>query len=154
MMISSKGRYAIRTMVELALKNNGSFIPLHEIASKQDISKKYLESIVKILIQKDLIEGLSGKGGGYRLKRTADKYTVSEILECAEGKLISVSCVCKESLCDKRGDCLSFPIWIGLQTLINNYLNNFTLQDILEKNLLIEKVSNTIQGEYKCKINY
>ena len=145
MMISTKGRYAVRTMVELAHNNNGRFIPLHEIANKQDISKKYLESIVRILIQNNLIEGLSGKGGGCRLKRTADKYTIAEILECAEGELISVRCVCEDSICERKSECLPLPIWKGLQTIIDDYLNNFTLQDLLEKDLLEEKVAKQLQ---------
>lgn len=147
MMISTKGRYAIRTMIELAKDNDNSFKPLHVIATNQDISKKYLEAIVKILITNQLIEGVSGKGGGYRLSRPAKDYTLSEILECAEGSLVTVKCVCNEDSCEKKADCYTYPVWNGLQLLIDNYLKNFTLADIMDKDVINAKVMEQLKGE-------
>ena len=93
MMVSTRGRYALRVMIDLAEHNNGKFIPLKDIAERQEISEKYLESIVKSLTKADVLEGLRGKGGGYRLTRPAEEYNVYEILKLTEGSMAPVSCL-------------------------------------------------------------
>ena len=98
MLVSTKGRYALRVMIDLAEHSSGGYIPLKDIAERQDISEKYLESIVVLLSKAGLLEGLRGKGGGYRLKRKPEEYRVSEILKLTEGSLAPVSCV--EGGCD------------------------------------------------------
>ncbi len=141
MVISSKGRYGLRVMVELALAPQDVNQPLHEIALRQDISKKYLETIVKTLIKGNLIQGASGKGGGYRLSRPPEAYTLAEILECVEDSLALVQCVSQDCTCTKTADCYTFPIWSCLQSLNDLYFRSFTLKDVIEKQPTQEKVA-------------
>ena len=108
MMVSTRGRYALRVMIDLAEHNNGKFIPLKDIAERQEISEKYLESIVKSLTKADVLEGLRGKGGGYRLTRPAEEYNVYEILKLTEGSMAPVSCLEDAAReCERRGMCAS-----------------------------------------------
>ena len=125
MVISSKGRYALRVMVYLAVNHDGSFIPLKEISQHEELSQKYLESITRMLSKAHLIEAASGHGGGYRLTREPEEYSVGEILKLTEGTLAPVSCL-KEL-------CYTLPIWQGLADLINNYFDNMTLADVAGK---------------------
>jgi len=131
-MISTRGRYALRVMLDLAEQNSDSFIPLEEIANRQGISKKYLESILKVLVQNDLLKGLRGKGGGYRLTRQPSSYTVGEILELTEGTLAIVSCLNDEkNPCQKKSGCHTFPMWQKFDQMVHNYFFGITLADLL-----------------------
>ncbi len=130
-MISSRGRYALRVMVYLALNGAGEAVPLKDISEKEKISQKYLESIARLLSKNHLIEGSSGRGGGYRLVRKPEEYSIGEILRLTEGTLAPVSCLKEDALpCEKSGLCYSLPIWKGLSDLINQYFDGITLEDV------------------------
>ncbi len=131
MKISTKGRYALRVMVELSCHDPEVYVPLEEIAEQQEISKKYLEAIVKRLVQEQLIIGLRGKGGGYKLARSPETYTVGSILKATEGSLAPVACLesCGES-CPRAGECVTLPLWKDLHKLIDDYLEGVTLDQL------------------------
>ena len=136
MMISTKGRYALRVMTQLAQSEEGKLIPLKEIAGDQGISLKYLESIMSILVKNKLVEGASGKGGGYKLSRSADEYSLGEILRITEGNLDPVSCPAIEGqYCERNMHCLTFPVWKELSDLISGFLDGKTLADISENHI-------------------
>ena len=131
-MISTKGRYALRVMLDLAKNNTGSYVPLKDIAERQAISKKYLEIIVKEMVTGGLIAGASGKGGGYKLLRKPEKYTVGEILELMEGTLSPVACLAdKDYRCDRRKSCETLPMWKEFDTLVHDYFYGKKLTDLL-----------------------
>ncbi len=131
-MISTKGRYALRVMLDLAKNNTGSYVPLKDIAERQAISKKYLEIIVKEMVTGGLIAGASGKGGGYKLLRKPEKYTVGEILELMEGTLSPVACLAdKDYRCDRRKSCEALPMWKEFDTLVHDYFYGKKLTDLL-----------------------
>ncbi len=133
MMISTRGRYALRILVDLAEKQNDGYITLKETAERQEISEKYLESIVKDLVKARLIEGLRGKGGGYRLARPADEINVLEVLRSTEGPLIPVACLEEGSRPCLRADaCRTLPLWEGLNKVVSEYLGGFTVQDLIK----------------------
>lgn len=133
MKISTKGRYALRMMLDLAEHQNDGFIALKDIAQRQNISKKYLEQIVTILNRSDILNTTRGFQGGYKLSKTPDKYTVWEILRYTEGSLAPVACLENEPVqCDRGGECAMLPVWKGLNKVICDYLDNITLQDILD----------------------
>lgn len=133
MMISTKGRYALRVMVDLADHNDGSFIPLNDIAERQGISEKYLESIVSSLSKAKIVESIRGKGGGYRLNRPLEEYTVAEILNCTEGEFAPVSCLSTdENECERRNECPTLSMWKNLQDMVNNYFENVTIRNLVE----------------------
>ena len=130
-MISTKGRYALRVMVDLAEHRSGDFVPLKEIARRQDISEKYLESILKSLVKNGLLQGLRGKGGGYKLTREPEQYTVREILALTEDSLAPVSCLEEGAAeCPRRGVCRTLGLWKGLYDTINSYLDGVTVADL------------------------
>lgn len=132
MMISTKGRYALRVMIDLAEHSGDGFIPLKEIAERQNISVKYLESIIKVLTQQGLLQGLRGKGGGYKLTRPAEKYTVGDILRLTEGNLAPVACLSSgKVVCENAADCRTLDMWKGLYELINKYFDGITLLDLM-----------------------
>lgn len=134
MLVSTKGRYALRVMIDLAEHPTDGYIPLKLIAERQGISEKYLESIIKLLVRARLLTGLRGKGGGYRLNRPAASYSVGEILRLTEGTLAPVSCLeCSPNKCDRAGACRTLPMWEKLDGLINGYLDSVTLADLLEE---------------------
>ena len=131
MMVSTKGRYALRVMIDLAEINKGEYIPLKDIAKRQDISQKYLESIMVILSKAGLVDGRHGKGGGYKLNRTADEYTVGEILRLTENGLVPVSCLKEErNTCERIAECRTLPMWESLNKLINDFFDDITLADL------------------------
>ncbi|MBR5348692.1 MAG: Rrf2 family transcriptional regulator [Lachnospiraceae bacterium] len=131
-MISTRGRYALRVMIDLAENNNGSFIPLKDIAARQEISKKYLEIIVKDMVNAGLILGASGKGGGYQLCRDPEDYVVGEILELMEGSLSSVACLAdKNYVCPRRSACKTLPMWEEFDEIVHNYFYGKKLTDLL-----------------------
>ena len=131
MLISTKGRYALRVMLELAQGEPGECMPLPVIAQRQGISEKYLESIIAVLARAGLVEGQRGKGGGYRLSRELKDYSVGEIVRLTEGSLAPVSCLEGENTCPRADKCLSLPVWEKLDALINDYLDSVSLADLL-----------------------
>ena len=133
-MISTKGRYAIRVMIDLAEHDQGKYIPLKDIAARQEISKKYLEIIVKDMVTGGLLTGASGKGGGYRLNRKPEEYSIGEILELMEGTLSPVACLAEEvNDCPRKGACQTLPLWTEFDQLVRSFFYNRTLSDLLSK---------------------
>lgn len=131
-MISTKGRYAIRLMIDLAEQNSENPIPLDTIAARQDISKKYLESIVKLLVTGKLVKGASGKKGGYSLTRSPEKYTILEILHLTEGSMATVACLEKGAeKCPRMKQCKTVSMWRDYDQLVSDYFANITLKDLL-----------------------
>lgn len=133
MKISTKGRYALRVMIDLAASNSEEFISLKDIASRQEISMKYLELIVAMLNKSGLVDSQRGKKGGYKLARLTKDYTIGEILKLTEGSMTPVSCVeCGSKVCDRIENCVSYPLWMELDNLISNYLESVTLEDLID----------------------
>lgn len=134
MKISTKGRYALRMLIDLAQNQKDGYIALKDIAGRQNISKKYLEQIVPIFNKSNILKTNRGFQGGYRLARTPDKYTVGEILRLTEGSLAPVACLENEpNQCERSGECPTLPVWQGLYKAINEYLDGITLQDIIDR---------------------
>lgn len=135
MKISTKGRYALRMLLDLAEHQNEGFIALKDIAARQNISKKYLEQIIPILNKSDILAANRGYQGGYKLAKKPEKYTVGEILRLTEGSIAPVACLDRSPIeCDRSEDCLTLPIWKGLYKVITEYLDSITLQDIIDNN--------------------
>ena len=131
-MISTRGRYALRVMLDLAENDNGTYIPLKDIAERQEISKKYLEIIVKDLVKSGFLTAVSGKGGGYRLSRAPEDYTIGEILELMEGPLAPVACLTDgEVSCPRSENCLTLPMWKEYYQLIHEFFYSRKLSDLL-----------------------
>ena len=134
MMISTRGRYALRTMIDLAEHYaSGEYVPLKEIAARQEISEKYLESIVRPMNQNGLLEGVKGKGGGYRLSHQPSEITVGTILRLVEGNLITVSCLDEGHDFNRQEVCRDLPLWRKLDDLASGFLDSVTLEDLMEK---------------------
>lgn len=133
MKISTRGRYAIRVMLDLAEHNTGEYVPLVDIAKRQNISEKYLESIVSALVKNQLLVALRGKKGGYRLTRPADAYTIGDILRVSEGSFAPVACLeIKPNTCERANQCRTLKIWEGLEKIVNEYFDGITLQDLVD----------------------
>ncbi len=142
MKVSTKGRYALRMMIDLAEHQGEGFVALKDIAARQDISKKYLEQIIPILNRSDFLQANRGSQGGYRLAKAPKDYTVKDVLELTEGSLAPVACLdMMPAGCERSEDCVTLPLWKGLAEVIENYLDSVTLQDLLEKQT--EMYSNT-----------
>lgn len=134
MKISTKGRYAIRMLLDLAEHQNCGFIALKDIADRQNISKKYLEQITSVFNKSNFLRTTRGSQGGYQLAKSPDKYTVGEILRLTEGSVSPVPCVDEDTaIGDFGSECYMRPVWTGLNRIINEYLDGITLQDILEQ---------------------
>ena len=134
MKISTKGRYALRMLLDLAEHQNDGYVALRDIATRQSISKKYLEQIVPVFNKSNILKTNRGFQGGYRLARTPDKYTVGEILRLTEGSLAPVACLENDPVqCERSGECVTLPVWQGLYKVINEYLDGITLQDLLDR---------------------
>ena len=132
-MISTKGRYALRVMLDLAEHDKGQPVPLKDIAERQGISKKYLEIIVKDLVDGKLVKGASGKGGGYVLLRKPEEYSVGEIIELMEGTLAPVACLQKDAeVCPKVASCATLPLWQELDQLVHDFLYQKKLTDLIK----------------------
>ena len=133
MMISTRGRYALRILVDLAENRDRGTVTLREAAERQGISMKYLESIVKDLVKDRFVEGVRGKGGGYRLTRPAEEINVLEVLQSTDGPLSSVTCLEGNSTpCTRAAVCPTLPLWEGLNRVITGYLSGFTVQDLVQ----------------------
>jgi Rrf2 family protein len=131
MKISTRGRYALRAMIDLAEHHTGAYIPLRDVAGRQDISEKYLESILPALTKAGFVDGLRGKGGGYRLSRPAESYTVGSILRLAEGSLAPVACLdCDVNTCPRAAQCRTLPMWQRLNDTLNAFFDGITLADL------------------------
>ena len=131
MLVSTKGRYALRIMIDLAEHQADGYIPLKVIAERQDISEKYLESILKALVREKILTGLRGKGGGYRLAKPPERCTVGSILRLTEGSLAPVACLEDDAYqCPRMADCRTLPMWRKLNALVQDYLDGVTLADL------------------------
>ena len=132
MKISTRGRYALRVMIDLAEHCNGNFLPLKDIVARQEISQKYLESIMTDLSKAGMVDGQHGKGGGYKLNRAPEDYTVGEILRISEGDLAPISCLEQNAVkCERAQECKTLPMWRKLYGIINEYLDSVTLADLM-----------------------
>ena len=133
MKISTKGRYALRVMIDIAEHNGESYIPLKDIAARQEISQKYLEAIMKDLTRAEILDGHQGKGGGYRLNREADRITVFEILSATEGDLAPIACLEEGAKpCNRAAECRTLPMWEKFYSVIKNFLEGITLAELTE----------------------
>ena len=134
MIVSTKGRYALRVMVGLAMREQDEFVPLKEIAEEEEISQKYLESIMATLSKAGFVDAVHGKGGGYRLNRPAESYTVGSILKLTEGSLSPVTCTSQG--CSRPTCCKAMPMWERLETMIDDFFEGITLADLLKEEQL------------------
>ena len=134
MIVSTKGRYALRVMLYFALHGGEEFIPLKEIAETEGISQKYLESIMTTLSKAGFVDALHGKGGGYRLNRKPEEYTVGSILKLTEGSLATVSCTTQgPNACNRQSCCRTLPMWEKLDRMVDEFFEGITLADILKE---------------------
>lgn len=132
MLISTRGRYALRVMIDLAENQSGSYIPMKDVAQRQGVSLKYLERILPVLAKNGLIEGVHGKGGGYKLTRLPEEYRVGEILRLTEGDLAPVTCLeCGAKPCERAGECRTISMWAGFHRTINEYFDGITIADLM-----------------------
>lgn len=132
MMVSTKGRYALRFLVDIAEHQAGGFVPLRDVAARQEISEKYLEIIVKELVKGGLLTAMRGKGGGYQLSRPPEEYSVKSVLERMEGPLVPVACLEPgHEACPRKEQCRTLALWEGLNAVISDYLAQFSLADLM-----------------------
>ena len=133
-MVSTRGRYALRIMIDLAEQNTNEYIAMKEIAERQEISLKYIEKVMPLLVRENFLEGVHGKGGGYRLTRKPHEYKIGDILRATEGSLAPVACLdCNAEKCDRAESCRTLPMWKELDSLINTYLDSVKLSDLMKK---------------------
>lgn len=131
MIVSTRGRYALRVMIDLAENSNQERIPLKEIAERQGISQKYIESIMTLLSKNKFVDAVHGKGGGYKLNKKPQEYRVGDILRLTEGTLAPVACLEKKAPpCDRKKFCRTLPMWTKLDKLVEDYLDSVTLSDL------------------------
>ena len=134
-MVSTKGRYALRLLIDMAEQETDGFLPLREIASRQEISEKYLESIVKELVKAGILAGVRGKGGGYRLCRPPEQINVADILMQMEGTLAPVACLENGAAnCPRAAQCRTLGFWQGMDEVIRRYASGFTIADLMQRN--------------------
>lgn len=139
MKISTKGRYALRMMLDLAMHKNEGYIALKDIAERQNVSKKYLEQIVPLMNKSGFLRTNRGYQGGYMLAKSADEYTVGDILRVTEGSIAPVSCLDYEPIeCPRAEECMTLDVWKGLYKVITQYLDGITLQDIIDKHVGVD----------------
>ena len=132
-MISTRGRYSIRILLDLAEHRSGDFIPMRDMAQRQDISLKYIGKIMPLLKTAGLVDSSHGIGGGYKLTRAPEQYTLWEILQVAEGDMAPVSCLQKDAaVCDRAAECRTLPVWEKYYALTKDYFESITLADLLE----------------------
>ena len=133
MMISTRGRYALRVLIDLAEHRNEQYMPMKEVASRQDISLNYIERIMPVLTKAKLVEGIHGKGGGYRLTKAPEQYRVGEILRLTEGDLAPVACIgCDAKKCSRIDQCRTFSMWDKFYAMTNEYFDGITLADLMK----------------------
>lgn len=137
MMISTRGRYCLRVMIDLAEHQAEGYIPMKDVAQRQQLSLRYLEKILPVLVKNGIVGGVQGKGGGYRLTRRPEDYTLGEILRLTEGTLAPVSCLeCGSAPCERAAECRTLPVWAELDRRINEYLDSVTIADLLQNGSL------------------
>ena len=132
MKISTKGRYALRVMIDLAIHDNGKYISLKEISERQEISNKYLEQIISLLNKAGYIETARGNTGGYKLSRLPKEYKVGDILRATEGDLAPIYCLTEAGECIRQKNCKTYSFWKGLDDTINEYIDSKTLEDLIK----------------------
>lgn len=133
MMISTRGRYALRVMIDLAEHCDDGYIPMKDVAARQEISLKYLEKILPVLTKNNMIEGVHGKGGGYRLTRRASEYKVGEIIRLTEGDLAPVACLGSDTKqCVRTAECRTLPMWQKFYEIVNDYFDGITIADLMK----------------------
>ncbi|MCR5286756.1 MAG: RrF2 family transcriptional regulator [Saccharofermentans sp.] len=134
MMVSTRGRYALRVIIDLAENADDGLIPMHKVAERQGISLKYLERILPELVSGRLVEGVHGKGGGYRLTKKPEEISVAEILKLTEGDIAPVACLEDNAVvCDRMEDCRTLPVWKGLNERINEFLESVKISELMKK---------------------
>ena len=132
MMISTRGRYALRVMIDLAEHIDNGYVPMKEVAKRQEISLKYLERILPVLVKNGLVEGVQGKGGGYKLSRAPENCTVGEILRLTDGNLAPVACLdCNAEVCEKKNTCKTLSMWTEFHHITNEYFDGITIADLV-----------------------
>ena len=132
-MISTRGRYALRVMIDLAEHGGGDFVPMKEVAARQEISLKYIERIMPLLTKENLVEGQHGKGGGYRLCRPPEDYSVGEILRATEGELAPVACLeCGATPCSRAAECRTLPMWKKYYAMTNEFFDGISIADLMK----------------------
>ena len=133
MLISTIGRYALRVLIDLAEHTDGGYVPMKDIAERQGISLKYLERIIPVLTKNGIVEGLQGKGGGYRLVKSLEECKIGDILRLTEGNLAPVACLeCGASPCERTSECRTYPMWVEFYQMINDFFDHRTLADMVE----------------------
>ena len=138
MMISTKGRYALRVMIDLAEHCNGEYIPMKDVVKRQQVSQKYVERIMTMLSKANFVEAVHGKGGGYRLNRSPDEYIVGDILRLTEGSLAPVACLdCDAEDCERADQCRTLPMWKELNNRITDFFDGITIADLMKKDIEI-----------------
>lgn len=136
MLISTRGRYALRVLLDLADNHSAGYIPMKDVAKRQELSLKYIEKIMPVLSKNNLVEGVHGKGGGYRLTKQPEDYKVGDILRLTEGDLAPVACLeCGAKPCEKAGECRTLPMWTEFYKLVNDYFDGITLADLMENDV-------------------
>ena len=134
MIVSTRGRYALRVLVDMAENSDNDRIPLKEIAERQNISQKYIEAIMTLLSKNGFVDAVHGKGGGYQLNKKPSEYRVGDILRLTEGTLAPVACLEKDAeLCPRKNECRTIPMWTKLDELVENYLDGVTIADLMQK---------------------
>ncbi len=134
MMISTKGRYALRVMIDIATNSAGEYVTLKDISARQAVSTKYLEQVISMLSRAGLVSGLRGTGGGYKLKKPASEYKAGDILRAAEGSLAPIACLQDEpNQCTRSDKCTTLPFWQGYYKVISEYVDSITLQDLVDQ---------------------
>ena len=138
MMISTKGRYALRVMIDLAEHCNGEYIPMKDVVKRQQVSQKYVERIMTMLSKANFVEAVHGKGGGYRLNRSPDEYILGDILRLTEGSLAPVACLdCDAEACERADQCRTLPMWKELNNRITDFFDGITIADLMKKDIEI-----------------
>ena len=133
MLISTRGRYALRVLLDLAEHRNDGYIAMKKVAERQGLSLKYIEKIMPVLSKNNYVDGIHGKGGGYRLVREPGEYKVGDILRRAEGDLAPVSCLsCNAEKCERAETCPTLPMWTEFHNMVNNYFDGITLADLMK----------------------
>ena len=141
MLISTRGRYALRVLLDLAEHKGDGYIPMKAVAERQGLSLKYIQAIMPVLSKNGLIEGVHGKGGGYRLSKPLSEYKVGDILRLTEGNLAPVTCLeCDAKPCDRKESCPTLPMWTEFHKMVNDYFDGITLGNLIKNKLPIDKV--------------
>lgn len=132
MKISTKGRYALRVMVDIAINSNGSYVTIKDIAKRQEITNKYLEQIVSLLNKAGFLESARGTAGGYKLAKEPKEYIIGDILRATEGDLTPIYCLIEGEKCSRKDECKTYSFWNGLDKVITEYIDSKTLEDLIK----------------------